>query len=431
MTWRSEWKALLFLGGGYAVAYWMPLDRLPDLGLLAEPMRLLHWYARHHVMLCLIPALILAGAMATFVQQGTILKYLGQKSRPATAYGVASVAGSVLAVCSCTILPLFAGIYRLGAGLGPATAFLYAGPAVNVLAIILTARILGPELGIARAAGAVAFSVVIGLMMHLLFRADDTGKAAQAVPEDTADPGSGRVQLVLFASLIGTLVFANWGQPDGVTGLWSAVYGAKWYLTGLCAALMTWAAGRLLAIRTAMIIGVGATVLALALLPATSIDLIFALGTAALATLAIRSGKQGQEWMSQSWRLTKQILPLLAAGIVIAGLLMGSTEGSGLVPAEWIATAVGGESWIANLLASVAAAMMYFATLTEVPILQGLLANGMGDGPALALLLAGPAVSLPNLLVIRSILGNKRTMAYLGLVIIMATISGWLFGNLI
>jgi hypothetical protein len=401
MFWKSEWKSAVLLIGGFLLSFYLPVEALatalPLPGPVWESLLLVRWYAREHVLLCLVPAFFIAGAIGVFLSQGAVMKYLGAGANKVVAYGVASVSGSILAVCSCTILPLFAGIYKRGAGLGPAAAFLYAGPAINVLAIILTARVLGVELGVARAVGAVSFAVVVGVVMHLIFRGEELAKAeAQAgLPEEPAGRPLWQTG-VFFASMIAILVFANWGAPAEPVGVWHAIYVAKWWLTGLAA-----------------------LVLALVLV-----------GWYGSPSLTTNGNAETREWFSSSWTFAKQILPLLLLGVLVAGLLLGRPGEEGIVPATWISTAVGGNSLSANLFASVAGALMYFATLTEVPILEGLLGAGMGKGPALALLLAGPALSLPNMLVIRSVLGTKKTLVFVFLTIVMATISGLVYGTL-
>ncbi|MBW2526309.1 MAG: permease [Deltaproteobacteria bacterium] len=362
------------------------------MGAIYESLALVRWYAREHVLLCLVPALFIAGAIGVFLSQGAVMKYLGHGARKAVAYPVAAVSGSILAVCSCTVLPLFASIHKRGAGLGPATAFLYSGPAVNVLAIILTARVLGFELGIARAVGAVVFAVVIGLLMHATFRKQEAARAdagGLAMPEEDSSRGLGQ-QVVYFGLMVGLLVFANWGQPAaGDASLWRAIFDAKWIISGVLAVLL------------AVVLG------------------------------AWFRRDELWEWTESSWGFAKQILPLLLAGVAVAGLLLGGPEGGqGLIPRPWVESVVGGNSLGANLFASVAGAFMYFATLTEVPILEGLLAAGMGKGPALALLLAGPALSLPNMLVIRSVLGTVQTAAYVAFVVVLSTVAGLIYGGL-
>ncbi len=386
---RTEIKAAAVGLGGFLALYFLPVENLRLQNALLEAVYLAHWYAREHVLLCLVPAFLIAGAIGTFVSQGAVLRYLGRDAPRLVAYGVASVSGGLLAVCSCTVLPLFAGIYRMGAGLGPAAAFLYAGPAINVLAIILTARILGPEMGIARAVGAVGFSLVIGVCMHLLFRKEEEARAAAAMALPPPEARAVGWDVALVAALVGILVFANWGAPQEAEGIWAAVYGGKWVLAGS-----------------------------------------FLLALAALAARLARCAPgELREWLAASWGFAKQILPLLLGGVLVAGLLLGRVGHEGLIPSAWVEAALGGNGVGANLFAAVAGALMYFATLTEVPIVQGLIGAGMGKGPALALLLAGPALSLPNMLVIGSILGVRKTAAFVALVVAMAAASGMVYGT--
>ncbi len=427
--WKQEWKPLAVLVVGFLVCFFLPVGWARFDNAVMEGLHLVKWYAREHVLLCLIPAFLIAGAIAVFVNQASVMKYLGASAPKVLAYGVASVSGTILAVCSCTVLPLFAGIYRMGAGLGPATAFLYSGPAINVLAIVLTARVLGLELGVARAVGAVAFSVIIGLAMHLIFRKEELAKAkaaaAMPVPETSRPLWQNGVY---FASLAGVLVFANWGAPDTPGGFWYAVYANKWLLTGLSAAV--------LAVALALWFGVRwwkLTVLAAIVIPAAFFApggplAPFSLGLFGLVIIAHTESAEMQSWLEQTWTFAKQILPLLLAGVLVAGLLLGRPGEEGLIPSAYVSRLVGGNSLWSNLFAAVIGAFMYFATLTEVPILQGLIGSGMGKGPALALLLAGPALSLPSMLVLRSVLGTKKTVVYVLLVIVMATVTGMLFG---
>ena len=367
-----------------------------------------------------------------FVGQESVLRYLGPRAPRPLAYGVASVSGTILAVCSCTVLPLFAGIYRMGAGLGPATAFLYSGPAINVLAIVLTARVLGLRLGIARALGAIVFSVVVGLAMELLFRADEEERIEAALV--AADPPAGRPlwQNALFlADMVVILVFANWGRPDRPKGAWYAIWQAKWMITGAAAAALAVMLVAWFGLRWWKVLAAALPAAGLAVAFPDRPQVPFVAGVIGLSVLIAPRKDEAGDWFEQSWGFARQILPLLAAGVLVAGLLLGRPGHEGLIPSSWIASAVGGNSFAANFFASVAGAFMYFATLTEVPILQGLLGNGMGQGPALALLLAGPALSLPNMLVIRSVLGTKKTVAYVSLVVVMATLTGMIYGALV
>jgi hypothetical protein len=357
------------------------------------------------------------------------MKYLGARANKVLAYGVASVSGSILAVCSCTILPLFAGIYRMGAGLGPACAFLYSGPAINILAIILTARVLGPEIGMARAVGAVLFSIVVGLCMHFFFRKEELEKrdANMVMPEPEVSRPLWQNALY-FAAMVGILVFANWGRPTTETGLWHAIHTSKWLITAGFALLLGLILIRWFQVRWWKIALVAIpTVILAEFLPVPGVA--FVVGVVGLSVIINTEGEEMQEWFSTSWGFAKQILPLLLIGVIIAGALLGRPGSEGLIPSDWVARSVGGNSLGANLFASVAGAFMYFATLTEVPILEGLIGSGMGKGPALALLLAGPALSLPNMLVIRSVMGTKKTLVFVLLVVVMATTSGVVFGT--
>jgi len=431
MNWKDEWKILVVILAVFLAIFYLPVGTQRFDTAVMEALHLAKWYAQEHVVLCLVPAFFIAGAIAVFISQASVMKYLGAKANKILAYGVASVSGTILAVCSCTVLPLFAGIYRMGAGLGPATAFLYSGPAINVLAIILTARVLGLELGIARAVGAVVFSVVIGMLMQWIFRNDEGEKivAQMEIPDE-----QGKRNLIqntlYFGAMVGILVFANWGKADESSGIWAAIYRSKWVFTSgfaisLGIMLVSWFELKWWkVVLTAMFVIVSAIIF--------KEQPLIAFTVAVIGLSIITSTDKGEtsEWFTSSWGFAKQILPLLLLGVVIAGALLGRVGHEGLIPSEWVSQAVGGNSLSANFFASFAGAFMYFATLTEVPILQGLMGNGMGKGPALALLLAGPALSLPNMLVIRNVLGNKKTVVFVGLVIVMSTISGMLFGTL-
>ena len=431
MNAKDEWKHLVAIVAAFLVCFWLPVGRARFDTSVLEALHLVKWYAREHVLLCLIPAFFIAGAIGTFVSQASVVRYLGASANKVVAYSVAAISGTILAVCSCTVLPLFAGIYRRGAGLGPATAFLYSGPAINVLAIILTARVLGFELGAARAIGAIAFSVVIGLLMHFIFRNDVEDLPANTLVEAGARPARSLLQDALyFASMVGILVFANWAPPTEPTGPWRSLYTARWFITsafalGLGVMLVAWFRAPW---RPVLLSAVSVLLLA-RLFPGEPM-VPFVGAVLALSLLAITAGGELQVWFSASWSFAKQILPLLLLGVLVAGALLGRPGHEGLIPGDWVSTAVGGNSVRANLFASVAGAFMYFATLTEVPILQGLLGAGMGKGPALALLLSGPALSLPNMLVIRSVMGTRKTVVYVSLVVVMASGSGILYGSL-
>jgi uncharacterized protein len=398
MSKLKEHQKFLIILGVFLGAYFLPVFNPKVQAAILESFILLNDYAREHVLLCLVPAFFIAGGIAVFVSQASVLKYFGAKAKKWVAYSVASVSGTVLAVCSCTILPLFAGIYKRGAGLGPATAFLYAGPAINILAIILTGRVLGVELGIARTVGAVIFAIVIGLLMQLIHGKEEDVRqqdfADMPVPED-------KRQLwqygMYFASMVGVLIFATWANPDASAeaiannpflSFWANIFEAKWFLV------------------------------------------LFFGSTLALSINRWFEKDETKEWVEQTWEFAKLILPLLFAGVMVSGFLLGRPGmDNGIIPAAWIAGLVGGNSIFANFIASISGTLMYFATLTEVPIMQGLIGAGMGKGPALALLLAGPALSLPSILVIRSVIGTKKTLTYVMLVVVMSTISGLIYGT--
>ncbi len=428
MDFKVEWRVFALVLTVFLGCFYLPVGVVRFDNSIIEALYLVKWYAREHVILCLVPAFFIAGAISVFVSQASVMKYLGAGANKVIAYSVASVSGTILAVCSCTVLPLFTGIYRMGAGLGPATAFLYSGPAINVLAIVLTARILGPKLGFARAVGAVIFSVVIGLAMHFIFRKEEREKSLNAVslPEEESRPlwQNG----LYLGSMVAILVFANWGRPNSGSGIWHFMFVHKWHLTAVSSVffalmLVSWFEAPLLKVT----LGALPVVLLALFFPQTPL-LAFSIGMLSLSFIIAGGSEENEEWFSSSWNLAKQIFPLLLIGVFVAGLLLGRVGHEGLIPSGWVVQAVGGNSLRANFCASFAGAFMYFATLTEVPILQGLIGNGMGKGPALALLLAGPALSLPSMLVIRSVLGTLKTVVFVLLVVVMATISGVIFG---
>lgn len=386
----KERDKFLLIAAVFLAAFYIPLQNHRVQTAILEAFFMLQDYAQKHVLTCLVPAFFIAGAIGVFVSQASVLKYFGAGANKVLSYGVASVSGSVLAVCSCTVLPLFAGIYTRGAGIGPATAFLYSGPAINVLAIILTARVLGFEMGLARAVGAVVFSIIIGLLMHLIFMKEEKEKAAAALllpppPEDNRTLGQ---YGLYFLTMVLILIFAAWGKPAQPVGFFNAVYNVHWYLT------------------------------------------IFFLVLLAVILKLWFNKDEMAAWVESSWGFAKQILPLLLGGVLVAGFLMGRPDAdTGIIPAKYISILVGGNSLSANFIASIVGAFMYFATLTEIPILQGLIGSGMGKGPALALLLAGPALSLPSMIVIRQIMGTKKAAVYISLVVIMSTVTGVIYGT--
>jgi len=431
MSLRSELRPFLLILAIFLAFYLAPLDDPRLSGAILESFALVQWYAREHMLFGLLPAFFIAGAITTFISKASVMRYLGARASRVLAYAVASVSGSVLAVCSCTILPLFAGIYSRGAGLGPATAFLYAGPAINVLAIFLTARVLGGAIGIARAVGAMAFSVVIGLLMHLIFRKEEAARADEALsaPAPAQEHPVHHV-LLFFVAMIAVLAFANWAGVSSSARLWQWVYEWKWALTA--------GAGAAVGVLLVVLFGIPYWKVAAAAAPAVALALVFpgnplppfVVGMALLALVAA-SEEHAREWVTASWGFGKDILPLLLAGIMLVGLALGRPGHEGLIPRSWVEGLVGGNSLGANLVASLSGGLMYFCTMTEIPIVQGLLGAGMGKGPALAFLLAGPAVSLPNILILRRVIGVRKTLVYLALVVTMATLTGALFGYII
>ncbi len=427
------WMLLVFL-----FAFYMPLESLRFREAIMAMFDLTKWYAREHVILCLLPAFFIAGVIAVFVSQGAVMKYFGAKAPKWLAYTVASVSGTILAVCSCTILPLFSSIHKRGAGLGPAIAFLYSGPAINILAIILTARILGFEMGVARIIGAVVFAVVIGSAMSLIYRKEERAKREEQLNfPDIPEKRPMWQTAFYFFTLVLILVFANWGKPgdDVSSGIWYWLWFNKWYITSAFAILLIFSLIFILKLKWLHVVLAGIATAASAFLsPSPLVPMVVGIAGISIITLLDKREPDNRQWTIASWDFAKQIMPLLAIGVLIAGFLLGSTHDdtamAGIIPDEWIAGLVGGNSLFSNFFASVVGAFMYFATLTEVPILQGLIASGMGKGPALALLLAGPSLSLPNILVIRGVIGTQKTLVYVSLVVVMATLSGMIYGFL-
>jgi uncharacterized protein len=426
----KNWQKFLIILIVFLGAYFIPLDRINVQKAILESFFMLQDYARAHVLLCLVPAFFIAGAISVFVSQAAVMKYLGSKAKKIVAYSVASVSGSILAVCSCTVLPLFSGIYKMGAGLGPATAFLYSGPAINVLAIVLTAKVLGWQIGLARAVGAIAFAFIIGLLMAWTFRNEETEKKRKAMMMGDAETKRTLLQdSIYFFSMVAILVFANWAKPDVNEGLWYFIYSSKWYLTGLFALIFGYVIIKWFGAKAVPVIITGILAILGALFFPQYPLISFSIGVTGLVITCNISNDETRNWMGSTWAFALQILPLLLGGVLVAGFLLGMPgTNNGIIPTEWIANLVGGNSLFANFFASIVGAFMYFATLTEVPILQGLIGAGMGKGPALALLLAGPALSLPNMLVIRSVLGTKKTAFFIAYVVILSMILGKIFG---
>ncbi len=458
---NKELKIFLYLMVAFAIFYFLPVGTGRFDGAVLASLKLIRWYAREHVILCLVPAFFIAGAISVFISQNAIMKYFGPKANKALAYGVASISGTILAVCSCTVLPLFGGIYMRGAGLGPAIAFLYSGPAINVLAIVLTARILGFELGLWRAISAVVFSVLIGALMHLFFLKEERNRMeVQSNDIYVGDEEKNSRPLwqtaSYFLAMSAILIFANWGKALDNTGIWFTIFKFKWVLTsisGLFFAVILWQFFKVKALY--VIASVAVVTVAAFLLPDNHV-LVFAIGAACVALMTFGGSEEMKNWREQTWGFGKQITPLLLGGVLVAGFFLGSPEtpDAGIVPGKWIQALVGkspdlfyqwmsgssgaSPAWLSfiwpiwtNFFSSIVAAFMYFATLTEVPILRGLIDSGMGQGPALTLLLAGPALSLPSMLVINSIIGTKKTITYVVLVVTISTITGLIYGIVI
>ena len=438
---KKELQILFWIVFFFALAFFMPVDSATFRTAVDATLDLAKWYAQEHVILCLLPAFFIAGVISVFVSQGAVLKYFGANAKKWVAYTVASVSGTVLAVCSCTILPLFSSIHKRGAGLGPAIAFLYSGPAINILAIILTARILGFEMGVARIIGAVSFAVIIGSIMSFIYRKEEKAKKEEQMNIQLPPEVRPMWQTSFhFFILVLILVFANWGKPtsDDTSGTWYFIWSNKWIITSIFGLGLVYSLIKILKIKWWLVAAAAVATAVSGILASTYISGSLAplvpmlVAITGLSIITMQKEDENREWTIASWDFAKQIMPLLALGVIVAGFLLGSTHDStsipGVIPSSWISSLVGGNSVFSNFFASIVGAFMYFATLTEVPIVQGLLSSGMGKGPALALLLAGPSLSLPNMLVIRGVMGTKKTLVYVALVVIMATISGMIFG---
>ncbi|MFP4523836.1 MAG: permease [Candidatus Woesearchaeota archaeon] len=369
---KKDWQKLAWVVGVFALFYTIPQNAGWFTNSIVSGVNLLGEYAKEHVLTCLVPALFIAGAITAFVRKDKILEYLGAEAKKRVSYSIASISGAILAVCSCTILPLFAGIRKRGAGLGPAITFLFSGPAINIAAVFLTMSVLGFEIGLARILSAIIFSILLGLTMSLIFK-EKAEKGKLFMQADKHAGVTKNTMIAFFAMMIGILV-VNGLQIDATI---------KYALLG------------------ALIIGV-------------------------VLIAIFRFAKEVRaQWLEETWNFSKLILPLLFAGVFVAGFIMP------LLPETVITGIVGQNTVFGNVVASVFGAFMYFSTLTEIPILQALMAKGMHSGPALALLLAGPSLSLPNMLVVRGVLGTKKTLVYIGLVVIYATIGGLVFGSII
>ncbi len=389
---QLEFSKILIFVLIFIFIYFVPFSDQYISNALLEGFFMLQDYVREHTLTCLIPALFIAGLMSVKVSQASVIKYFGAETNKIISYGIASISGTILAVCSCTILPLFTSIYKRGAGLGPAIAFVYSGPAINLLAIVLTAKVLGIEMGIARALGAILFSIVIGYIMAILFKKEEKHRQDNIINQKIISYNMNEKNawktILLFIFLIGVLIFATWSKSfsENSFNLW--VYKNKWFLTILS------------------IIGV------------------------VITSFISITKDEFNSWMYETYDNAKQIMPLLFVGVWVAGFFLGRPGHEGIIPSKYVIELVGGNSFFSNLFSSVIGAFMYFATLTEIPILQSLIGSGMGKGPALALLLSGPALSLPNMLVIKSVIGTWKTFVYVLLVIVMSTMAGIIYGNL-
>lgn len=431
---NGELKIFAWMLAVFLLAYYLPLSNPKVSAAIQEAFRLLQWYARNHTLACVVPALFIAGAVITFLSQASVMRYLGPNSNKLTAYSVASVSGGILAVCSCSVLPVFAGIYRLGAGLGPASAFLYSGPAINILAIFLTARVLGFSIGLWRAVGAVAFAFVIGLLMATIFRKEEVQRVAAqaAMPEPEAPKRPLWKTSVFFVCLVAFLVFSDWYNPGDVVvrpaagGQFAAVALQETRDDMMFQLKEDWAGHRIgekVTLAKKDIAGVEEAKTWVIGVYHARWYLAGAMGFAVLLmTWRWMDREEVGQWMHNTWDFAKLLVPLLFGGVFVVGFI------GALIPETYVATLVGDNSLKSNLVSSVIGAFWYFATLTEIPICEALGKLGMAPGPMLALLLAGPAVSLPNMLVLRSVMGTKKMLVFTGLTVVMATITGMVYG---
>lgn len=413
MDLKREFKYVVFFVLFFAFFYYFPFPERILQGL-KEGALLLNWYAREHVLFCLVPAFFIAGAISTFISKESVLKYLGPDSPKVFAFLIASVSGTILAVCSCTVLPLFAGLYLQGAGIGPATTFLYSGPAINVLAIVLSAKVLGLKIGVARAIGSISMGILIGIFMHFIFRQSERQRLS-GFTGFSAEKGLSLGKSSLFLSTLVAILLVATSK---------LLY--KWQLLYLLYLLLLFEMRAFFKVSSLGLVISALLVLVLALVQPYQ-EVPFILAVLLVSYLANREKGLLREWFDNSYILAKQIFPLLFLGVFISGFFLGGMEGEGYIPKRYIEAFLGGTGFLTHLLAAIITALMYFATLTEVPIIQGLMAQGVKAGPALAMLLAGPAVSLPSLLVLRAIMGLKRTLTYALLVVLISALFGYLF----
>ena len=429
----KEWKKLAWLAGIFLVAYFLPLGNEKVSNAILEAFRLLQWYALHHTLACVVPAMFIAGAISTFLSQASVMRYLGPRSNRTLAYSVASVSGCILAVCSCSVLPMFAGIYTMGAGLGPASAFLYSGPAINVMAIFLSARVLGLDIGLARVVGAVVFAFVIGLLMAAVFRRSEKQREAVAMqmPEPPQGPRALWQTSLYFLCMVLFLVFADWSSPSDVTLTLkdgTVIEANVRYSVRDTVDIQTYEPdGRLgsevIRLKHSDIADVEHAPGAAASVAGIKWYLAGAMGLAVLFMLwRWFSREEINDWLHATGDFALMIVPLLFGGVFVTGFI------GGVIPDRAVAAAVGGDGLLSCFVASFVGMIWYFATLTEIPIVEMLTRLGMGKGPALALLLAGPALSLPSILVIYKVIGLKKTTVFCLLAVVMSTFVGWVFG---
>jgi len=429
-----EWKIAAGLVTVFLAAYYLPLADPKVSGAIVEAFKLLQWYARNHTLACVVPALFIAGGIITFLSQDAVMRYLGPKSNKFRAYTVASVAGVVLAVCSCSVLPMFAGIYQLGAGLGPASAFLYSGPAINILAIFLTARVLGLDIGLWRALGAIGFAFIVGLGMAWLFRREERAKVEAAVlaPDPPASKRRGWQSGLLLASMVGFLVFSDWFNPgDAIVKRIDGSEVRGVVLQEMHDEVMIQVQESTGGVRAGERLTLPKTQIAGIVEAKSWVMDVFHIrwwlaGLCGLAVAAMTwrwvEREEFRLWMHNTWDFAKLLIPLLFGGVFVVGFI------SALLPDRQIAALVGDNGLRSNFIASIVGALFYFATLTEVPIVQALTEHGMARGPALALLLAGPALSLPNMLVLVRVMGARKTLAFSAIIVVAATCAGMIFG---
>ncbi len=434
---RKELRVLGWLTGVFLIVYYLPLSNATVQGAIQEAFKLLQWYIRNHTLACVVPAMFIAGAVTTFLSQQAVLRYLGPTSPKPLAYGVASVSGIILAVCSCSVLPVFAGIHHLGAGLGPATAFLYSGPAINILAIFLSARVLGLPIGIGRAVGAIVFSVVIGWLMAWFFRREEQARVQEALnlPEPEAPRRPLWKTSLFFAGMVAFLVLSDWYNPGNVVV--TTTSGDSFRAVSLQETRDEYLY-QLEAPWNGQPVGAKVTLAKseIALIRHVETWVIWVhhrkwwfAGAVGLAVLLMAwrwlDPQEVSDWMSNTWDFSRQIVPLLFGGVFVVGFI------GALIPEAAVARLVGDNSLSANFVASVIGVFWYFATLTEIPICEALGKLGMHQGPMLTLLLAGPALSLPSILVLKSVIGWKKTLTFTALVVVMAALTGWAFGALV